>query len=1654
MTDAGQQSLDDFGTDRPAAEARAVVGTDPAIEGEVINPAREALPAVDETIEIGITQVDYTIAGHGDDEQPLIHVFGRTDDGRAEHVRVTGFRPYFYAPAATVDDDELLTYDRITDWEYTNDDGEPFRSIRDEELVKIYGQTPRDVGEIRTEFDHYEADVLFPNRFLIDKDIESGIRVPARRDESGQLIVHHEEVAPIDLIAEPRVCMLDIEVDDRNGFPEEGEERIVCLTAHDSFADDYVCWLYEPPEGTGDIPTDLPSYEFLSEGSDLDVRSFATEEAMLDDVLRFVEERDIDILSGWNFTDFDAPYLLDRLDRLDPRTEYDLSVERLSRVNEVWRSDWGGPSVKGRVVFDLLYAYQRTKFTELDSYRLDDVGERELGVGKERYPGDIGDLWEDDPEQLLAYNLRDVELCVELNTDQEIIPFWNEVRSFVGCKLEDATTPGDAVDVYVLHKAHGRFVLPSKGQQDTEDYEGGAVFDPVMGVKENVTVLDLASLYPMSMRTINASPETKVNPETYDGDTFRAPNGTHFQTEPDGIIREIITETLDEREEKKALRNEYNPEEPEYQRYDRQQAAVKVIMNCFTPDTEVLTPAGVRNIRDLEVGDQVYALDPETMKLTVKPVAETHEYPDYRGDLVDIQTDETDFRVTPNHRMLVRTDADSDWDYTEAGTLNADTRYELPHGWNGPDGQELATVDLTRLVDSYEVRIKETTASKAVRTTLKAASRRAETDGTYILTDEQFEAHREEFVEEADQITIRGESSEAWIPRTYDGDAFLRVLALYTASEADMTKQDAPVITQDHAPAVTDGGPVTHSSVEALTNRLIPASEQTDSGWQITSPVFNEALRRLVETANGTRRIPELVFDTSSAQQRRFLDTLVEHGGEHRQDGVAYTAPSKGFRDDLLRLCTHCGLRTRYTTDDDAWRVQAVEDTTPSFCMEHDGGQSTATEGVFSVTVEEHHNLLAGRNGTFQWTGNSLYGVLGWDRFRLYDKEMGAAVTATGREVISFTETAANELGHDVAYGDSVTGDRPVIVRDPDGRVRILPIADLFERGTADQELFVAADGETVAQPVQAKSRRSLDGWEALSLRADGEPEWQSIQQAIRHETDKPVVRLQHPKGASMTTRDHAYVVADGDGYTEAPPEQVEEPLRISGLPAVKTVSTLETQTILADEADIRVDTDHVWLAGSTTTLPRQIDPDGERGQALFRLLGAYVRGGSRAESSDAVSITGFNRTTLEQRRDDCNRLITKGATARIDSETSPELRVTNDLVIALMQGLVEETGVPSIVFHVTDTAQQAFLDGLIGNAWPLETTSRAVAASVSTLLTQRKETHSFTYRETDGAYVLHRDEGKTTELVRTEVTHEGAVYDLSVANNDNFVDAVGGIVLHNTDSVMLELGSGVSKEEAIEESFEIEEHINDRYDEFARETLDATVHHFQIEFEKLYRRFFQAGKKKRYAGHIVWKEGKDVDDIDITGFEYQRSDIAPLTKEVQREVIERIVYGKDRDAITEYLHDVIEEVLEGELDPEEIAIPGGIGKRLTNYDTPTAHVRGARYANLLLGTNFARGSKPKRIYLKKVHPEFFRRMESEEGLDPHENDLYREFKRDPDVICFEYADQLPEEFEVDWETMLEKTLKGPIARILEGLDISWEEVRSGQEQTGLGQFT
>ncbi len=168
MTEAGQTGLAEFAAepeDRPDKEAVAVAGNGGSNAADVIDVVAETLPEPEGELELAVMQVDYTVAGYGDEERPIMHVFGRTTDGELEHVQVVGFEPYFYAPTSTLERPPEEEYDRITRSEAEDENGKPYESIRGEKLTKIFGQTPRDVGQIRDDFEHYEADILFRTVF-------------------------------------------------------------------------------------------------------------------------------------------------------------------------------------------------------------------------------------------------------------------------------------------------------------------------------------------------------------------------------------------------------------------------------------------------------------------------------------------------------------------------------------------------------------------------------------------------------------------------------------------------------------------------------------------------------------------------------------------------------------------------------------------------------------------------------------------------------------------------------------------------------------------------------------------------------------------------------------------------------------------------------------------------------------------------------------------------------------------------------------------------------------------------------------------------------------------------------------------------------------------------------------------------------------------------------------------------------------------------------------------------------------------------------------------------------------------------------------------------------------------------------------------------
>ena len=500
---------------------------------------------------IAINQVEYSNSPDG----PVIHIFGRDAQGRAVRLDVTGFRPYFYVPADQAETVPLPP-------QATLETGTTYRSIRGEPLRRLYTQRPGDVRDVRERYRHFEADIPFATRFMIDTGLTGGVSAP-------QELVDYHEIAAAEVDAPARTCIIDIECEDERGFPDTQRDAITCITCYDSFDEDYTTFLLK----AGGMPDEIAQKEkegglangCFRKGTHM-ICTYADETSMLRAFTQYIVARDPDVLSGWNFIDFDMPYITGRMERLGLRPD---SLARIPGQTE-------RNALRGRALFDLLTAYKKMHSSLKESYRLDAVAMDELGEQKVRYTGTISDLWKNQPALFVEYNFKDVELCVGINNKDNIIGFYREIARYVGCPLDKTLNSSSVIDIYVLKKAFGTYVLPSKGFANAEEFEGATVFEPSKGVLENVVVLDLKSLYPMAMMTINASMETK-DP----AGELRAPNGIRFRKEPDGLTRSIISELLKERDEKKNLRNTFAFGSPQYLMYDMQQNVLKVIMNTY-----------------------------------------------------------------------------------------------------------------------------------------------------------------------------------------------------------------------------------------------------------------------------------------------------------------------------------------------------------------------------------------------------------------------------------------------------------------------------------------------------------------------------------------------------------------------------------------------------------------------------------------------------------------------------------------------------------------------------------------------------------------------------------------------------------------------------------------------------------------------------------------------------------------------------------------------------------------------------------------------------------------------------------------------------------------------------------------------------------------
>jgi len=290
---------------------------------------------------------------------------------------------------------------------------------------------------------------------------------------------------------------------------------------------------------------------------DLSVWTFNNEFDMLHSFTYFWKDMNPDAPTGWNFKEFDAPYLIERMKKLQ------MDVSELSRLRSVWVDKHGIAHIKGRIVFDTWRGYVKTLTHESENNKLDTIAKLLFGVGKVKHNG-IDNMWQNNRNKLIKYNVQDVFLEYAIGVSENVFGFFYDVKCFSGCHFEDVLNNSRIVDAYMLFKAkEKKIVLPSKRYSDGTDKKskGAMVFQaPKKGIAHWLAVLDLKSLYPNAMLSLNMGEDTIVYnpPEELKPKLIHSPiKNVYFRKDKLSFLAEIISYLINYRDELKQLVKQY-----------------------------------------------------------------------------------------------------------------------------------------------------------------------------------------------------------------------------------------------------------------------------------------------------------------------------------------------------------------------------------------------------------------------------------------------------------------------------------------------------------------------------------------------------------------------------------------------------------------------------------------------------------------------------------------------------------------------------------------------------------------------------------------------------------------------------------------------------------------------------------------------------------------------------------------------------------------------------------------------------------------------------------------------------------------------------------------------------------------------------------------
>ena len=523
-------------------------------------------------------------------------------------------------------------------------------------LVALDGNTVEKVYNVEGQEGLYEADLNPEMRTLIDMYTDS--------DEAS---VGH------------RTLFIDIEVDIATGFPtpEEAQNEVTSIAIYDQAGDQRFVWILDKDQVVENVQK--PGYEVVS---------CHDEHTLLSKFLYRYYEIQPTIITGWNIDFFDIPYLYNRMVKILGETQ----ARSLSPINDViWLKHRNRYRISGVSCLDYMALYKNFTYSQESSYSLEAISQKELGKGKMKYDGSLDDLMRNDIQGYIDYNMNDVDLVYEIDQKMKLIDLARSICHKGHVPYEDFLFPTRYLDGAALtYLKRLNIISPSRRPRGNEELSllGAFVKAPNPGRYKWVYDLDLTSLYPSIIMTLNISPETKVTKlQKFDGHGYVknvgqhysddwngwetsqdlrdyleknkysiAANGVVYDTQIKGFLPSILDKWFNERVEYKNLRKKYEKEgdDAKAEYFDRMQLVTKILLNSFygvlgnpsfrffDPDNAVaITSTGQQLIKfTADIGNKFYTrelgknedyciyTDTDSTFFSSLPIIK-HRYPDF-----------------------------------------------------------------------------------------------------------------------------------------------------------------------------------------------------------------------------------------------------------------------------------------------------------------------------------------------------------------------------------------------------------------------------------------------------------------------------------------------------------------------------------------------------------------------------------------------------------------------------------------------------------------------------------------------------------------------------------------------------------------------------------------------------------------------------------------------------------------------------------------------------------------------------------------------------------------------------------------------------------------------------------------------------------------